>query len=131
TVLGLALGAVGMMILSIRPEESWLPRGGETWLMLATLLYALDIVLLDRWGRAHPSAHFTVAAMVSNLGLSVTLVLGVAATGPGLAAWGAWITEALWRPDWIFSLVLLAVLPTVLAFHWMNVYQPRVPAARA
>jgi drug/metabolite transporter (DMT)-like permease len=131
TLLGLALGVVGMAVLSIRPEESWLPRGGESLLLLATLLYALDIVLLDRWGRAESSAHFTIAAMTTNLGLSLVLTLALAAAGPGLAPWGAWIVEAAGRPDWSLSLALLALFPTVLAFHWMNAYQPRVPAARA
>jgi drug/metabolite transporter (DMT)-like permease len=27
--------------------------------------------------------------------------------------------------------LLLTVLSTVMAFHWMNVYQPRIPASRA
>jgi drug/metabolite transporter (DMT)-like permease len=131
TLAGLALGMLGVAVLSNVSGESWLPGDGETWLLMATLLYALDIVLLDYWGRTESSAHFTGAALCTNLGLSFVLVLVVAVSGPGLAAWGNWIAEAARRPGWGLSLLLLTLLPTVLAFHWMNVYQPRVPAARA
>ena len=35
------------------------------------------------------------------------------------------------RPEVLGDLFLLALLPTVLSFHWMNTFQPRVPASRA
>ena len=35
------------------------------------------------------------------------------------------------RPAVLRDLALLVLLPTVLAFHWMNRYQPRVSAGRA
>ena len=34
-------------------------------------------------------------------------------------------------PRTAWSVVALATLPTAVAFHWMNSYQPLVPASRA
>ena len=34
-------------------------------------------------------------------------------------------------PKLAWSVVALATLPTAVAFHWMNSYQPLVPASRA
>ena len=45
-----------------------------------------------------------------------------------------WLTatvEVLRRPAVLRDVLLLTALPTVLSFHWMSAYQPRVSATRA
>jgi drug/metabolite transporter (DMT)-like permease len=64
-------------------------------------------------------------------GLALLLALGLAATGPGVSAWLAWTFSLFAEPRSSLHFVFLTVFSTVLAFHWMNVYQPRVPASRA
>jgi drug/metabolite transporter (DMT)-like permease len=49
----------------------------------------------------------------------------------GVAAWAGWVGDTLAIPEVAWRLVALATLPTAVAFHWMNEWQPRVPASRA
>jgi drug/metabolite transporter (DMT)-like permease len=63
--------------------------------------------------------------------LGAALTLALAATGPGLGAWLSWLIDLLSQRAVATDVAVQVLLPTVLAFHWMNVYQPRVSAGRA
>src|SRR4051812_19341702 len=60
--------------------------------------------------------------------LGVVGMLVAAALGPGIGEWARWTETLLRTPTVLRLLVCQAVLPTVLAFYWMNTFQPRVPA---
>jgi drug/metabolite transporter (DMT)-like permease len=133
TLLGLAVGVAGTAVLGIQidPEQGFALKGGEGLTLFATLLFAGQILLLDRLGKRVRPAQMTVGF----LGVTALLALGlgavVAACGPGAGAWLRWTGNMLARPAVLRDLGVLILLPTVLAFHWMNRYQPHVSAGRA
>jgi drug/metabolite transporter (DMT)-like permease len=133
TVLGLAVGVAGTAVLGLQidPDRGLALKGGEGLTLLATLLFAVQILLLDRLGKRVRPAHMTAGF----LGVTALLALGlgavVAGCGPGVGAWLRWAADMTARPAVLRDLVVLVLLPTVLAFHWMNRYQPHVSAGRA
>jgi drug/metabolite transporter (DMT)-like permease len=127
TLLGLIVALGGTAILV---EGGWTVGFGEELTFVAAMLFAVQILLLDRLGRRVRSAHLTasflgVAGLLGGVGALV-----MAATGPGIAAWFDWMLGLLRQPAVLANLACLSLLPT-LSFHWMNTYQPQVPANRA
>jgi drug/metabolite transporter (DMT)-like permease len=131
TLLGLLLGLAGTAVLGLEYDSGWVPGWGEVLTILASLLFAIQMILLDRLGRVGDSAHLTAAFFATTGLLAGQAGLILAAAGPGLAAWGDWTVAMLHNPLVLRDLTLLTLFPTVLAFHWMNTYQPRIPASRA
>jgi drug/metabolite transporter (DMT)-like permease len=132
TWLGLALGIGGAAVLArVDGPEGWTLGRGEGLTLAASVLFAVGILLLDRLGRPVPAGHLTVGYLAGT-GLPAIIVLGAwAAWGGELGAWLTWTGTMLGEPAVVRDLALLTVFPTVLAFHWMVVYQPRLSAARA
>jgi drug/metabolite transporter (DMT)-like permease len=131
TLAGLGVGAAGTAVLGLDWQHGWALGGGEGRTLLASVLFAVEILLLDRLGKRVRSDHLTMPFMAVTAVLATALTLALAAAGPGVGAWLAWLIDLLSRPAVVRDLVLLVLLPTALAFHWMNVYQPRVSAGRA
>jgi drug/metabolite transporter (DMT)-like permease len=130
-LLGLAVALAGIAVLGLKLDEGWRLGRGEALTLVASLLFALELLQLDRLGRTVNSAHLTAGFLGTAAVLSGAAAAVVAARGPGLGAWAAWVGGMLRNPPVLRDLALMTLLPTVLAFHWMNVYQPRVPASRA
>jgi len=127
TLLGLSLALLGCAVL----VDGWNLGLGE-WLTLgASLLFAVQMLVLDRLGRRLDPAHFSGAflAVTGVLGLAGAVV--VACIQTGLGVWLEWTTGLLEQQQVLLSVVALAVLPTALGFHWMNRYQPRVSPSQA
>ncbi len=133
TVLGLLAGVAGTAVLGIKldAEQGLALGGGEGLTLIATLLFAVQILLLDRLGKQVRPAHLTVGFLGVTALLAIVLGVIVAALGPGVGAWLHWVGDMLAQPAVLRDLGLLILLPTVLAFHWMNRYQPYVSAGRA
>ncbi len=131
TLLGLGLGVAGTAVLGVEWDQGWALGGGEGRTLVASVLFAVQILLLDRLGRGVRSAYLTVAFLGVTGVLASLLCVVLAATGPGFAAWAGWLADMAGRPGVRRDVFLLVLLPTVLAFHWMNTYQPRVSAGRA
>jgi drug/metabolite transporter (DMT)-like permease len=128
TLLGLGVGLAGCAVLV---EGGWAMGAGEWLTLAASLIFAGQLLVLDRLARGLDPGHFT-AAFFGATGLLAALGAALAAAaGPGLGAWLGWAGEMLSEPAVLRDLVLQALLPTALAFHWMNTYQPRVSATRA
>lgn len=146
TWLGLALGLAGVFMLS-RPEAggSWALGKGELLTLAASVLFSMQILLLDHFGRiplevTAGAANGPVGVPPSLLticliGLNGPPVLAGAAllstSGAGVTRWLHWTSAMLTDPMGCLTVVLLTVFCTILAFHWMNKYQPQVPANRA
>ncbi|MBY0230633.1 MAG: EamA family transporter [Gemmataceae bacterium] len=127
TLLGLAVAVAGCAVM----VPDWTPRHGEWLTAIASVLFAVEMLLLDRLGKKLEPAHFTPAFFAT---LSLCGLLGGAAAacaGPGLVPWASWTGGMLSRGDSLQAVLLLAFLPTVLAFHWMNRFQPQVEPAQA
>jgi drug/metabolite transporter (DMT)-like permease len=130
-LLGLAVGVAGTAVLGIDWQHGWTLGGGEGRTLLASVCFAVQIVLLDRLGKRVRSDYLTVAFLGTTGVLATIGTLILVASGPGLGSWIAWLGSLLSRPTVARDVVLLVLLPTVLAFRWMNAYQPYVPVGRA
>lgn len=128
---GLLLGLAGAAVLGIDPGQEWMIGGGEALTLLSTIIYAMLILLLDRWGRTVQSAHLTVAYVLLTGLPALLLATTLSGATSGLTPWLSWLGQVLANPRILLDVVLLAVFCTVCASLWMSTYQPRLPAARA
>jgi drug/metabolite transporter (DMT)-like permease len=131
TLAGLGVGVAGAGVLSM-PGEG-MPGGlntGDIMTLAAISFFAVQIIVLDRLGRTVPSEQTTVGFLAVLGGASaVLLMLMIVPTGR-FEEWLRWLGGALRLPGMPLQVAGM-VLTTVLAFHWMNTYQPRVSATRA
>lgn len=127
TLVGLCIGLVGCAVL----VEGWKLGRGE-WLTLgASVIFAVQMILLDRFGKALRAEMLSPAFLLANgLGAGL-LAIAFAATGHGVTNWIGWTGNMLSDSKRAWILVVLAVFPTALGFHWMNTYQPQVSPSRA
>lgn len=127
TLLGLGLGIFGVGVM----VEGWSVQGGDALTLCASVIFAVQIVLLDRLGRSVKPMHLT-AGLFGTTGLAALLLSVVLAhRGPGVGAWLSWLGRMMSDLGVLRDVGVLTVFATVLAFHWMNTYQPRVAASRA
>lgn len=144
TVIGLAIGVAGTVRLGLEPENgwailgsslSWQDRGGfgrgEALTLVASVLFGVQILSLDRIGRRVRADHLTIGFFVAGGAAALVLAIATALSGPGLGPWLDWTGTMLTNGKVATALAVLILLPTILAFHWMNIYQPCVPATRA
>jgi drug/metabolite transporter (DMT)-like permease len=104
---------------------------GDWLTLLASVAFTGQVIVLDRLGRLARPGHLTAGFFAGPGLLAMALALAVAAVGPGVASWWEWMAGTLRDPAVEINIVRLTLLPTVLGFHWMNTYQPRVTASRA
>lgn len=131
TLLGLGVGMAGAAVLGIDLRQPWMLGGGEGLTVLASVLFAGQIVLLDRLGQGLRPAYFTAGVLAATGGLALVGAVGLAGDGAGVMAWLEWTGAMLARPAVLRDVLLLTVFSTLLAMLLMNAYQPHVPASRA
>jgi drug/metabolite transporter (DMT)-like permease len=131
SLLGLGVGVLGAGVLGIDSTLTWSWGPGEYLTLVASMVFAVEILMLDRLGRKVESANLTVAFMGTAGVLAAVGAVCLIVAGTQVSPWAGWLTNLLSRRDVLLNLGLLTVFSTVLAFHWMNVYQPRIPASRA
>jgi drug/metabolite transporter (DMT)-like permease len=124
--LGVALAGTTVLV-----EGGWRLGVGEGLTFVASLIFAGQILLLDRLGKGLRSEYLSPAFFTATATAAVVAAVLVALAGPGVRPWLEWTTRYLGQPRVVGNLGLLVVFSTVLSFHWMNVYQPRVSASRA
>src|SRR5262249_21364768 len=104
TLLGLAIAIGGTVVLSLDPSVRWGLGPGEALPLLASLLFGVQILMLDRLGRtlraSHLSLSFFGVAGVLSLGLAVTR----AASGPGIEGWLGGTRSLLAEPTLLIAL---------------------------
>ncbi len=130
-LVGMSLGVAGTVILGMTDLKGEGLGAGEALTVLASGIFAAEILLLDRLGRTVQSAHFTVPFLATAGLLAAALAAACAGATAGLPGWWTWTVSMLENGAVLRAVLLLAFFSTVLAFHWMNVYQPRVSATRA
>lgn len=131
TLLGIALGLIGVAVLSevdagVGSVAGW----GEALTLFASVLFAVQIIVLDVLGKRVRPANMTVAFLATTGSCALTLALTSAAAS-GVRDWFHWLLRMLGTSDILRDVLLMTLLSTVVAFHWMNKYQPRVSASRA
>jgi len=129
---GIGYGVLGTAILAkIDSGAEWTLGMGDLLTLFASMVFAVEILLLDRLGQDVPSGDLTVSFFGMTALLSLLTAVACAATTSGIAEWIRWTANNLRSPGVALDLFLLTVFCTVLAFHWMTVYQPQVSASRA
>jgi drug/metabolite transporter (DMT)-like permease len=132
TVLGLALALAGLAVLSrLDAASGWTLGKGEQLTLLSSVVFAVMIILLDRLGQRVRPGHMTVGFLTATGVPAILVALAWAGFRSGIVAWTTWTAGMLQRPAVLLDLGMLTVFCTVLAFHWMTIYQPRVAATRA
>jgi drug/metabolite transporter (DMT)-like permease len=132
TLAGLGLAVAGAGALSgVGPGTDWTLGWGEQLTIWASIIFAVMIVLLDRFGQNVRPGHITVSFLAATGLPALLLTGGSVAVGPGVTAWLGWTRTMLAGPRILGDIAFLTIGCTVLAFHWFIVYQPRVPATRA
>jgi drug/metabolite transporter (DMT)-like permease len=128
--LGVAVGGAAVLC-GIDTQSGWTLGWGEKLTLFASLIFAVMIVLLDRLGRNARPGHLTIGFLTAT-GLPALLLAGFwPARESGTIDWLHWTISMLREPLVFRDVFLLTVFCTVLGFHWMTTYQPRVPASRA
>lgn len=146
-VLGIVLAVIGVIVLT--GLIVWTPTGfalaedaaerwtlGDTLTTLGSMFFAFQVLFLDHYGKkidsvaVTPSMFLTAALLgwiTIGLLLGTPLQRSIGVDGMELQDW----TELSKRPIFLASLGMLAVFCSLLAFGWMNKYQPYVTASQA
>lgn len=131
TLLGLILGIGGTAVLGLEGDEGWTFNTGAWLSFLSSILFAVEILLLDRLGRRGRPGHLTAGFMIGTWLPAMLLGAAWAWTGAGIALWATWTIDMLSDPASLGDIILLTIFCSVLTSHWLVIYQPRVPAGRA
>lgn len=130
TLLGLSIGMVGVAVLGVQGNSAWVLLAGD-WLTLASsVLFAIFIILIDRWGRTIPSSELTVGILAGTAFPTLLMAAGWMSSDPGLEVWLGKTASLMQEPGVLIASILLTLTP-VLTYLWMARYQPGVPASRA
>ncbi len=127
TLVGLGVALGGTAVLT---NGDWHLGIGEWLTLVASLLFAGQILLVDRLGRLVRADHMTVGFFGAVTLMSTVGAIPMAGQA-GFGVYLTWLGRMLLDRDVLLTLLGLAILPTALSFHWMNTYQPQVPAQRA
>jgi drug/metabolite transporter (DMT)-like permease len=111
---------------------------GDWLTTLAALLFAVQILLIDRFSRHMPPGRLTPGMFVATLVFGSVLFMCVIAVPPvgrrslaefsaGLASWAGLLADG----PFVGLIAGMSFFCTVLAFHWMNKYQAHVTPGQA
>jgi len=124
----LELGGPGGLRLA---QDAFARVGPGDWLTtLAAFIFAIQIVLIDRFSRRMPAGRLTPGMFAATLAVGGAAFLAGQVWQPssgGLAVWSGLLMDA----PFLLLVLLMSLLCTVLAFHWMNKYQAHVSPAHA
>ena len=125
TVLCVCASTAGLAVLSGFDWGALRLGRGETETLMAACSFAVQILCLGHAGYRNNRPHVVTTLMFACVAtLLVPLALGTMRTGAEL--------KLLFSTPIAFALVLVLIVPcTVIAFSWMNRYQPEVSASEA
>lgn len=146
-VAGIVLAIAGVVVLTglvIRTPTGFAlaPDAADRWTLgdslttLGSVFFAFQVLLLDHYGKRINSVAVTPSMFLTAavLGwLTVGVILGTSLrthTGVAQMGFADWFSLSI-RPIFLTSLLGLAVFCSLLAFGWMNKYQPYVTASQA
>jgi len=130
-LLGMVSALTGAFVLGSAEGGGGMPGTGE-WLALASsVVLAVQVLLLDGLGKGAGAGHLTVGYLAGTGLPALACAAAGAACGPGVPTWLSWVGEMSIDTLVLCDLALLTLFSTVLATHWLVIYQPRVPANRA
>lgn len=127
TLAGLAVAMGGCAVL----VDGWAVDYGVLLTIISSVVFAVQMLVLDHVGKRHEPAHLTAGFLVATGGLAAVGAGAVAVVTCGVHEWLAWLGGMMTRLDMVTSVACLAFFCTAIGFHWMNAYQPLVSPTRA
>ena len=142
-LLGAAIALLGVSILtglltlesgrlSIAQDAISRWTTGDSLTTLAALSFSGQILLVDRLGKRYDSIAFTPSmfAVVAVLASVVFASLRMKMPEVTASSGNGWMALAV-QPRFYVLMSLLCIFPSLLAFAWMNKYQPALTAVQA
>jgi len=137
---GIAIAVLGVSILTglvlldakgirLAADSMQVWTRGDTLTTIASFFFSLQIIFIDRFGK-----QLNPASLTPGMFASVALAAGVIFYGVSQTLSEVTISgfSALSSQSSFWPLILmLSVFPSLLAFSWMNTYQPEVSAVQA
>ena len=103
---------------------------GDWLTVLAAVVFTVQLLLIDHFSRRMPAGQLTPGMFVATLGLgSVAFLIGHSTQASATS--GVEWTSLLVDGRFMLLILIMSFFCTVLAFHWMNKYQPHVSATQA
>jgi drug/metabolite transporter (DMT)-like permease len=103
---------------------------GDMLTLLAALLFAIQIILIDSFGNQMSPAQLTPGMFLATFAAGSIAFTGMQAAPAAEGALGFW-ASLLADVPFLSLTVVMSLFCTVVAFYWMNKYQPCVSPAHA
>jgi drug/metabolite transporter (DMT)-like permease len=139
-VAGIGIASLGVAILTglilwdsagirLAPDAMQVWTIGDTLTTVASLFFSMQIIFIDRYGKQMTPAALTpgMFAAVAILAMSTFASMTCWFGAPDASEFMFVAKQASFWP----LIVMLSVFPSLLAFSWMNTYQPLVSAVQA
>ncbi|TWU59759.1 EamA-like transporter family protein [Rubripirellula tenax] len=138
---GVALALVGVTVLTemvrVHPGgvslasdvmERW--SWGDSVTIVGALFFSAQIILIDYFGKRYESIAFTPGMFATVTILGAITFAGLNVRGPETAIQASWV-DLIVQPQFFGLIGILGMFPSLLAFAWMNKYQPFLSATQA
>ncbi len=140
-MVGAALALVGASVLTgsvmvdfsgVRIAEDALAKWtlGDTLTTLSAFFFSIQVLLVDRFGQRYDSIGLTPSMFATTAILGLVVFAVVQPSVPEAATSAGWIA-LLVQPRFFGLIIFLSIFASLLAFAWMNKYQPYVTASQA
>ncbi len=137
---GVAFALVGVAVLteiidfnggvSIAPDSLSRWTWGDSLTILAAIFFSCQILLVDVLGKRYDSIAFTPGMFATAVVLGMLVFAGLAGHVPDIPDGRSWWGLAK-QPSFFGLIGVLGLFPSLLAFAWMNKYQPYLTATQA
>ncbi|MFG0261831.1 MAG: DMT family transporter [Novipirellula sp. JB048] len=132
TLTGLITLEQGRVAIANNALAQW--TSGDTLTVVAALFFSGQILLIDLFGKRYESVLFTPSMFATVSIFALAVFAGASFYVPEAhlleAHTGGWIGLAI-QPRFALLLAVLCFFPSLIAFMWMNKYQPRLTAGQA
>ncbi len=108
-------------------RQTW--TAGDWLTLLSVFFFSGQILLLDQLGKRYHSIAFTPSMFATTALLAFCTFAWLQFHVPESAV-GGWTSLAV-KPSFYLMLILLCSIPSLIAFAWMNKYQPMISAGQA
>ena len=139
-IAGVAIATLGVSILTglilwdgagfrLAPDAMQVWTIGDTLTTVASIFFSMQIIFIDRFGKQMNPAALTPGMFAA---VSVLAVMAFVVTTRWFGSIDAseFVVVSKQTSFWLLILIL-SVFPSLLAFSWMNTYQPLVTAVQA
>jgi drug/metabolite transporter (DMT)-like permease len=116
--------------IHLAPDATIAWTKGDTFTTVATIFFACQILCIDRFAKSLNAEAFTPGMFLTVTVAAVLLFSVVRGRTDAALPLSGFIQLSCHVQYWSL-IILLAFLPSLLSFSWMNTYQPHVTAVQA